>query len=200
MIIGLDEVGRGCWAGPLVAGAAALPEGFAVPMSADAGWRLDDSKKLSVRQRERAAYELEQANVPYGLGWVTAQELDVVGMTQAVKLAMTRAYQALPAVVRHQASDIIIDGSINYLSDVVGISGSRAVVKADGSIPAVSVASIMAKVARDRYMQEADIEYPGYGFAKHVGYGTSIHRAALAANGPCALHRRSFKPIAALLT
>lgn len=169
-------------------------------MSADAGWRLDDSKKLSVRQRERAAYELEQANVPYGLGWVTAQELDVVGMTQAVKLAMTRAYQALPAVVRHQASDIIIDGSINYLSDVVGISGSRAVVKADGSIPAVSVASIMAKVARDRYMQEADIEYPGYGFAKHVGYGTSIHRAALAANGPCALHRRSFKPIAALLT
>lgn len=197
MIIGLDEVGRGCWAGPLVAGAAALPQDFAVP--AEAGWRLDDSKKLSARQRERAAHELEQANVPYGLGWVTAQELDGLGMTQAVKLAMTRAYQALPAEVRHQASDTIIDGSINYLSDLAGTANCQAVVKADGSVPAVSVASIMAKVARDHYMQAADAEYPGYGFAKHVGYGTAVHQAALAANGPCALHRRSFKPVAALL-
>lgn len=195
MIIGLDEVGRGCWAGPLVAGAAALPEEFSIP--SDAGWRLDDSKKLSARQRERTELELETAGVSYGLGWVTAQELDGLGMTQAVTLAMNRAYQALPAIVRNEASDIIIDGSLNYLP---GLSGSRAVIKADGSVPAVSVASIMAKVARDRYMQAADAEYPGYGFASHVGYGTAAHRAALATYGPCALHRRSFKPVAALLT
>jgi len=189
MIIGLDEVGRGCWAGPLVAAAMALPEDFV--LLPDSGWRLDDSKKLSRLQRQAADKELRGLDVPFAIGWVDANELDDVGMSKAVALAMRRAYDVLPDAVKTGA-DIIIDGSINYLSDV---TGSRAVIKADGSMPAVSGASIIAKVARDRWMAEAAGRFPGYGFESHVGYGTAAHIKALREYGVCELHRRSFKPI-----
>jgi ribonuclease HII len=131
--------------------------------------------------------------IAYGLGWVTAAELDGLGMTAAVALAMGRAYEALPGLVRQATGSVIIDGAINYLPDV---EGSKAVIKADGSVACVSAASILAKVARDSWMAQAAEQFPGYGFEKHVGYGTRQHMEGLAAHGVCTLHRRSFKPVA----
>lgn len=193
MIIGIDEVGRGCWAGPLMACAVVLPEGFYTPESVR--WRLDDSKRLSAAMRRDADRYLRDNDVLFAIGSVTAAELDSIGMTKSVAMAMTRAYMGLP---KHclAAGEVIIDGSINYLSELR--PDAKAVIKADGSVPAVSAASIIAKVARDEYMQQADADYPGYGFATHVGYGTLQHRQALERLGTCALHRRSFKPIAAM--
>ncbi len=163
----------------------------AAVMPPNAGWRLDDSKRLSHRQREAADAGLRSMTLSFSLGWVTAGEIDDIGLSAAVGLAMRRALAGL-----HDDYDrIIIDGNSNYLSDN---SKAEAVVKADGSVPAVSAASIIAKVARDKWMAaEAASLYPGYGFERHVGYGTKLHQAALARLGPCELHRRSFKPIRA---
>jgi ribonuclease HII len=191
--VGIDEVGRGCWAGPLVAGAVLLPDDFMYPPGAS--WRLDDSKVLSKSQRQTAAEAIESLSVPKGIGWVSAQEVDALGLTGAVRLAMQRALNALElhGVAYDEA---IIDGSYNFLPE---ISTARAVIKADGSVPAVSAASIIAKVARDNWMAEvAAVQFPGYGFERHVGYGTLVHREALVRLGLCELHRRSFKPIQAL--
>lgn len=194
-IIGIDEVGRGCWAGPLVAGAVLLDQ----PISG-----LTDSKLLSKKRREILAAIIHTEAVAYGLGWVSAAELDRLGITIAVKTAMQRSLTALrlsfastltaPAQTDSKVR-IIIDGNINYLPDE---PFALCEVKADLTVPAVSAASIIAKVARDRYMQEAALHFPGYEFERHVGYGTAVHRAALERLGTCELHRLSFKPIQAL--
>jgi len=195
-LIGIDEVGRGCWAGPLVAGAVWLDD-TVLPDAAT--WRLADSKILTKKQRtatNEALKELAAASkVYFGLGWVQPSELDAIGLSRAVAVAMRRAYEAIPEAQK-QSAEVIIDGSFNFLPDIVG---SRAIVKADGSIPAVSAASIMAKVARDMWMVEAAARFPGYGFERHVGYGTQEHQHALADLGICELHRRSFKPIGQLI-
>lgn len=183
MIVGIDEVGRGCWAGPLVAGAVLLKE----PIPG-----LKDSKLLSKLQRERLAAEIELHAVAIGLGWVSADELDAVGLTEAVRLAMNRAV----AEITRPYSEIIIDGSYNFLADN---PQAMAVVRADATVPAVSAASIVAKVARDAWMREAARAYPAYGFEKHVGYGTALHQAMLKTHGICALHRKSYKPIQTIL-
>lgn len=194
MIIGIDEVGRGCWAGPLVAAAVALPSVIPPDITA---LGLHDSKKLSGRQRQVIDAGLRALKVPTGLGWVSANEIDQLGLTRAVGLAMRRAYEQLPLNVRQKSPRLIIDGSFNYLPD---IANSRAVVRADGSEAAVSAASIVAKVARDEWMRtKAADEYPVYGFEKHVGYGTPQHSKALREYGVCNLHRRSFKPVAAVV-
>jgi ribonuclease HII len=188
-IMGIDEVGRGCWAGPLVAGAVVMSDSYA--HDASLPWKLADSKQMTKQQRKKAAAEIPAVVLGYGLGWVTSQEVDELGLTKAVALAMERAVLATGIGV----DQIIIDGSHNFLphrSNVVTM------VKADASQPAVSAASILAKVARDNWMAEADQRFPGYGFASHVGYGTAVHRSALASLGVCELHRLSFKPIAAL--
>lgn len=191
IIIGIDEVGRGCWAGPLVAGAVRLDNQFTVPENSD--WRLDDSKRLTQRQREAAEAALCLMGVDYNLGWVTANEIDTIGLSAAVALAMRRAVNGL----LDEYNSIIIDGSINFLPD---IPRTQAVIKADGSVSAVSAASIIAKVARDRWMTTvAAAQYPGYGFERHVGYGTKEHQAALVKLGPCAVHRYSYKPVRACL-
>ncbi len=189
-LVGIDEVGRGCWAGPLVAGAVVLLESIE---------GLDDSKKLSKKQRELLDREIT-AHATVGLGWVTSAEVDQLGMTKSVQLAMLRAVKDLHA----QGADydeIIIDGSFNYFQNVTGLKTDNvsAVIRADGSVPAVSAASIAAKVARDQYMTELSAVYPEYGFEKHVGYGTAVHMAALQKHGTTPEHRKSFKPIAALL-
>lgn len=184
--VGIDEVGRGCWAGPLVAGAVVLPADFAI--SLDGGWRLDDSKKLRRSDRDRANIGIREAALAFGLGWVTAAEIDAVGLTQAVRLAMQRALDAITVAY----DEVIIDGSFNFLADN---SKATAVVRADGSVPAVSAASIIAKVARDDFMTEQAALFPAYGFESHVGYGTQRHIEALRAHGICELHRRSYKPV-----
>ncbi len=180
MIVGVDEVGRGCWAGPLVAGAVA----FDVPIAG-----LRDSKLLSKIRRETLATEIKLEAADIGLGWVTPAEVDQLGLTEAVRLAMQRAIAAITVPY----DDLIVDGNYNFLA---GNPQARAIVKADSSVPAVSAASIIAKVARDRWMRSvAASRHPEYYFERHVGYGTALHRDMLQRHGVCVLHRQSFKPV-----
>lgn len=181
--VGIDEVGRGCWAGPLVAGATIIDSHIA---------GLKDSKKLSKNRREELSQIILNEAAAVGLGWVWPDELDTIGLTEAVRLAMQRALDEITS----EYDAIIIDGSFNFLQDN---SKSLAVVKADDSVSAVSAASIIAKVARDNYMGEMAAKYPEYGFDKHVGYGTSLHLQMLKLYGVSDIHRKSFRPIQALL-
>jgi ribonuclease HII len=183
MIIGVDEVGRGCWAGPVVAGAVLLD----APIVG-----LRDSKKLTALQRQVLDGAIRQQAVAYGLGWVPADELDAIGLTAAVGMAMRRAVAAITAPYEQ----LVIDGNYNYLPDNPKAS---CLIKADDQVPAVSAASIIAKVARDAYMADMARQFPGYAFEKHVGYGTAAHRLALQERGVSVLHRRSFAPIRLLL-
>ncbi|HTB49132.1 MAG TPA: ribonuclease HII [Verrucomicrobiae bacterium] len=182
MIVGIDEVGRGCWAGPVVAGAVILGQPIA---------GLTDSKRLTKKQRERLAVIIQAKALAVGLGWASPSEVDSLGLTAAVALAMRRALEELAA----SYDEIIIDGNFNFLPDN---PKARAVVKADASVPAVSAASIAAKVARDNFMARIAAKYPEYGFEQHVGYGTALHLQKLKLHGITELHRRSYKPIQAL--
>lgn len=181
VVLGMDEVGRGCWAGPLVVGAVVLKR--RIP-------GVRDSKQLSRLARERLAPIIRQRAVAWGLGWVEPAEIDELGLTAGVRLAYERAIREVAVAI----DEIIIDGNYNFL---VGNPRVRTVIKADQHIPAVSAASILAKVARDEFMRKQASIYPMYGFDRHVGYGTTVHRMALLQYGPCALHRRSFRPLRA---
>lgn len=183
-IVGVDEVGRGSWAGPLVAGAVVLSRQIK---------GLQDSKVLTKRQREQLAASIEIEALSIGLGWVSPKEIDVLGLTIAVRTAMERAIEQIHVPYRQ----IIIDGSFNFFPENEQV---QAVAKADATIASVSAASIVAKVARDKYMQDMNVLYPDYQFHKHVGYGTSLHAKMLKQFGPCELHRQSYKPVQALLS
>ncbi|MEO6761022.1 MAG: ribonuclease HII [Candidatus Saccharimonadales bacterium] len=192
--VGIDEVGRGCWAGPLVAGAVILPDNF--DTTTIRPWKLDDSKKLSRRQREAADLGIREVAVSIGIGWVSPTEIDDYGLTWAVETAMGRAL----AEVKPVYSEIIIDGNVKYLEKNRMIKHMlKHMVHADALVPCVSAASIVAKVARDNYMSTLSEKYAGYGFERHVGYGTAAHIVALKNLGVSDIHRRSFKPIKALL-
>lgn len=182
MTVGIDEVGRGAWAGPMVAAAVILetePDG------------LTDSKLLKPEDRTRLAQEIRRSALAIGIGWVSNGELDSQGMNAALAGAMSRALAAINATFE----SVIIDGRINYLPE----QPVQAIVGADKSVPAVSAASIIAKVARDAFMHHISQLHPGYGFESHVGYGTQAHRSAIEKLGVNGLHRRSFKPVAAYL-
>lgn len=183
MILGIDEVGRGPWAGPLVVGAVVL--GGAVIAG------LTDSKKLSKKRREELNEIIKVQSAAYALGWVDANEIDDMGLSSALKLATRRAVEQIK-VPYHE---IIIDGTINFLADTTKGKYVKTMPKADLLIPSVSAASIIAKVARDSYMAEQDTLYKGYKFASHVGYGTAAHRDAIEALGITPLHRLSFAPL-----
>lgn len=186
-ILGIDEVGRGPLAGPLVIGAVILPE-----VLPEWAFELRDSKKLSAKKRERLS-ELILAEATTGLGVVPAAELDEVGISEALRLATRRAVlEVQRAGVAF--SEIVIDGKVNFLSGTALEKYVTTVIKADDSIREVSAASIIAKVHRDKYMIERDAEFPGYGFAKNVGYGTKAHFEALSRLGLSPEHRRSFEP------
>lgn len=184
MILGIDEVGRGPWAGPLVVGAVVLG-GAAVE-------GLADSKKLSKKRREELDVIIRAQASGYGLGWVSAGEIDEIGLSAALVLATKRAVEQVAATYH----EIIIDGTINFLKDTTKGQYVTTLKKADSLVPAVSAASIIAKVARDTYMSEQDELYPEYGFKNHVGYGTSAHVAAIKLHGVTPLHRLSFAPLA----
>ncbi len=183
MILGIDEVGRGPWAGPLVVGAVVLG-GIEIP-------GLTDSKKLTKKQREALDQAIREKALGFGLGWVDATEIDEVGLSEALRLATRRAVEQVHAPYH----EIIIDGTINFLADTGKGKYVKTLKKADLLIPSVSAASIIAKVARDNYMAEQDRVYPGYHFAAHVGYGTAAHRAAIDQLGVTPLHRLSFAPL-----
>lgn len=184
MILGIDEVGRGPWAGPLVVGAVVLGD---TPIDG-----LTDSKKLSKKRRTELDILIRQHASGYGLGWVHADELDEIGLSAALAMATRRAVEA----VRAPYHEIIIDGTINLLAGTRKGDYVTTLKKADLLIPSVSAASIIAKVARDAYMYEQDDAYPEYKFASHVGYGTAAHRAAIETYGVTPLHRLSFAPLA----
>jgi ribonuclease HII len=185
-ILGIDEVGRGPWAGPLVVGAVVLPDDFDTT-------GLADSKQLTSKKRTFYREKLVQVlpDGSWALGWVPAAELDSIGMSAALRLATRRAVDA----IRAPFHEIIIDGTINLLATTRLADHATTLPKADALIPAVSAASIIAKVARDEYMIELASQYPDYGFERHVGYGTALHRQALELHGPTPEHRHSFAPI-----
>lgn len=185
MIVGIDEVGRGPWAGPLVMGAVVL--GCEIN-------GLTDSKKLTKKRREELDIEIRKNAAGVGLGWVTAEEIDTLGLASALQLACRRALEEIDTlgVAYHE---IIIDGTINFLKDTGRGKFVTTLKKADLLIPSVSAASIVAKVARDNYMIEQDDVYPGYKFGSHVGYGTAAHQAAIELLGVTPLHRLSFAPL-----
>lgn len=180
-ILGIDEVGRGPWAGPLVVGACVLLD----PIEG-----LTDSKKLTKKRREELNEIILQKSA-CGLGWVHAAELDEIGLSRALKIAAIEAASQIKTLYR----EIIIDGTINLLADTKKAKYVTTLKKADLLIPAVSAASIIAKVARDEYMEKIAKKYPEYGFEKHVGYGTLFHKNAIGDFGICPEHRKSFKPI-----
>ena len=190
MILGIDEVGRGPWAGPLVVGAVILGgaeiEG------------LDDSKKLTKKRREALDEVIREQAAAWALGWVSAGELDEVGVSEALRLATRRAVAQIQAQCREKKlafDEIIIDGTVNFLADTVLERYVTVMAKADGLVPSVSAASIIAKVARDQFMAEQDAVYPGYGFASNAGYGVAKHREAIERLGVTPLHRLSFAPL-----
>lgn len=188
-ILGIDEVGRGPLAGPLVVGAVILPE-------EKPEWvgELRDSKKLSAKKREKLAEIILSEALATGLGWVMVDELDEVGISEALRLATRRAVEEVQKC-HVPFSQIIIDGKTNFLKDTALSRYVSTAVKADDLIKEVSAASIIAKVARDKYMYEQGEKFPGYGFEKHVGYGTAKHMAAIYELGVCPEHRKSFEPI-----
>lgn len=184
---GIDEAGRGCLAGPVVAGAVILPEDYDLP-------GLTDSKKLDEASRNRLAVEIRKQAVCWALGVSRAQVVDKINILQATFRAMGRAVIHLKVKPRM----LLIDGNKTippvYLC---GLGGFRQewVVKGDLKIPAVSAASILAKTFRDSLMVRLERRYPGYGFAVHKGYGTRMHLDALKELGPCAVHRLTFKGV-----
>ncbi len=183
-LAGVDEAGRGPLAGPVTAAAVILNP--AQPLSG-----LKDSKRLSERQRTRLAAQIQTHSLAWALGWATVAEIDSLNILQASLLAMQRAVAALPIL----PTVVWVDG--NQLPH--WHYPSQAIIGGDASVPAISAASILAKVARDQLMQQWELLYPGYGFAVHKGYPTAAHRAALLRLGPSSGHRRSFAPVAALL-
>ena len=184
-MIGIDEVGRGCWAGPLlvvaVRGVGALPTGLA------------DSKQLTKKRREALVNDIKIA-CDIGEGWVTPLEIDTEGLAGAMRLGVARA---LAATQTGSDEEIIMDGKSNYCDQA--FTNVQCVVKADALYPLVSAASVYAKVKRDALMADQAQAFPEYGFEKHVGYGTALHMSALKAHGVSAIHRRSFRPISELL-
>jgi ribonuclease HII len=183
MILGIDEVGRGSWAGPLVVGAVVLSDEMIDG--------LTDSKKLSKKRREQLDIEIREKAEGIGLGWVEPAEIDEIGLSKSLELATRRAVEQ----IKTPYSEIIIDGTVNFLKGTSKEEYVTNLIKADLLIPSVSAASIVAKVARDNYMAMQDDIYTGYDFKSHVGYGTSAHSKAIDENGITKLHRLSFAPI-----
>jgi ribonuclease HII len=183
-VAGVDEAGRGPLAGPVIAAAVVLPADHGIT-------GLKDSKQLTARARERLATLIRQRAVAYALGRAEAEEIDRLNILQATLLAMRRAVLALP--VAPQA--VLVDGAQLPALEIE----ARAVVRGDATVPAISAASILAKVARDREMEACERSFPGYGFARHKGYPTPEHLEALRRLGACAIHRSSFAPVRAVL-
>ena len=181
VVAGVDEVGRGCWAGPVFAAAAILPDGLTHR-------HLNDSKQLAAENREElSAFLCAHAEVRWAIGIASVEEIDAHNILQASLLAMRRAVAGLP-LPPHLC---LIDGNRKP-----GLScGERTIVGGDARCPSIAAASVIAKVARDRAIAQLATLYPAYGLEKHKGYGTPDHARALALHGPCPIHRRSFRPV-----
>ena len=193
MILGIDEVGRGPYAGPLVIGACILGDW---QNSEDAEWieKLTDSKKLSAKRREEFYVLIKEKALAAATGWVSSAEIDDVGLSEALRLATRRAVEQIQKT-KVPFSEIIIDGTMNFLMGTKLEKYVSTLKKGDFLVKEISAASILAKVERDKYMAELDAVYPEYGFGKHVGYGTAAHQKAMEEFGLTPEHRRSFRPV-----
>ena len=181
---GVDEAGRGPLAGPVVAAAVILDE-----LNPIKG--LADSKKLTAIKREKLYDEIRGKALCCSIALATVEEIDTLNILQATLLAMQRAVEGL----RLKPHKVLVDGNRLPVLRML----AEAIVKGDALVPAISAASILAKVHRDRWCAEFDLQYPQYGFAGHKGYGTAAHLAALREHGACPQHRRSFAPVAEVL-
>ena len=182
---GIDEAGRGPMAGPVVAAAVILRPGRRIEGVAD-------SKTLSPEERAALSVMIRRDALCFGIGWADRAEIDALNILQATFLAMRRALLAMTLTPDH----VLVDG--NKLPELGGLGKTltaRAIVGGDATIPAISAASILAKTARDNYMNHMDTIYPAYSFATHKGYCTAKHQRLLELHGPCPLHRRSFAPV-----
>ena len=193
MILGIDEVGRGPYAGPLVIGACILGDW---QNSENAEWieKLTDSKKLSAKRREELYVLIKEKALATATGWVSSAEIDEVGLSEALRLATRRAVEQIQKT-KVPFSEIIIDGTMNFLVGTKLEKYVSTLKKGDFLVKEISAASILAKVERDKYMAELDAVYPEYGFGKHVGYGTAAHQKAMEEFGLTPEHRRSFRPV-----
>jgi ribonuclease HII len=188
LVAGLDEAGRGAWAGPVAAGAVILSP------AADLVERLKgvrDSKLMTARQRTFWAERIKTVALAWGVGFASCAEIDAIGIVPATRLAMERALGQLEISPQHLLIDALRLPKVAL--------PQTAVIKGDANILSIAAASVLAKTGRDAHMVCLDGDYPGYGFARHKGYGTAAHRAALERQGPCAEHRKTFKPLLALV-
>lgn len=184
LVAGVDEAGRGPLAGPVVAAAVILDD-----VNPIAG--LADSKKLTAARREQLYDEIRAKALCCSIAEASVEEIDRLNILQATLLAMRRAVEGL----RLKPAKVLVDGNRLPVLDVL----AEAIVKGDATVPAISAASILAKVHRDRWCAEYDREFPQYGFAAHKGYGTAEHMIALRTHGACPQHRKSFAPVAEVL-
>jgi ribonuclease HII len=185
-VCGIDEAGRGPWAGPVSAGAVILHEN---PRKVPKG--LDDSKKLTAKAREALEVEIKAKAVAWGVGFASVEEIFELNILHATGLAMCRAIEALAV----QPVFALVDGNYPFKLPCE----VKTVVGGDGKSKSIAAASILAKVARDRLMTEMDAAYPGYGFASHKGYNAPTHIEALVTMGPCEIHRRAWRPVKLVL-
>lgn len=176
-ICGIDEAGRGPLAGPVVAAAAVLPKDCQI-------FYLNDSKKLSEKKRDLLFDEIKEKAVAYGIGIVSPQVIDEINILQSTYEAMRQAISQLNVIPEILLNDAVTIPGVDIMQVPI--------VKGDAKSVSIAAASILAKVTRDRMMMEYDQIYPEYGFAKHKGYGTAAHIAALKEYGPCPIHRRTF--------
>jgi len=188
-ICGVEEAGRGPLVGSVVAGAVVLD-----PNQPIIGLR--DSKKLSPARREQLYAEIMQKARAWGIGQASPSEIDTLNILQATMLAMRRAIEALSERLGEWPSKALIDGNRCPILPIA----SEAIIKGDAKEPAISAASIIAKVTRDQQMQALHTQYPQYGFNQHMGYPTEVHMQALKQYGPCEEHRRTFAPVRNLIS
>ena len=188
-ICGVDEAGRGPLVGSVVAGAVVLDPNQPI-------MGLRDSKKLSPARREKLYAEIMQKARAWGIGQASPSEIDTLNILQATMLAMRRAIEALSERLGEWPSKALIDGNRCPILPIA----SEAIIKGDAKEPAISAASIIAKVTRDQQMQALHTQYPQYGFNQHMGYPTEVHMQALKQYGPCEEHRRTFAPVRDLIS
>lgn len=195
-VVGIDEAGRGAWAGPVAAGAVCLPLERDDLMIALEGVR--DSKLLTPHARESLIDAIKSTARGWGVGRAEAGEIDSIGIVPATLLAMQRAVANMIADFPQVDPDFLLIDSIKWRGLPDRLLDYRAIVKGDQLSLSIAAASVLAKVTRDRWMLDYDVQYPLYGFAAHKGYGTKQHQAAIRDHQPCPLHRMTYKPLAQL--
>lgn len=183
-VAGLDEAGRGAWAGPVVAAVVVLPQDMHLEQSL---LGVRDSKQMNVHQREYWAEIIKTEALAWGVGFTDHAEIDQQGILPATRLAMVRALAQLSTLPDHLFIDALLLSSVDI--------PQTAFIKGDQRSLSIAAASVLAKTSRDEHMRLEDNCFPLYGFSRHKGYGTRFHQQALAENGPCSIHRMSFRPL-----